>query len=96
MAKSRMLRTINGVGMFYHVHKKIGESPAREDVTVFVPKSGEWACTIEGSPDEPARCFVVKDYHELMRLIEALELARDRIFTQGTKRRMAEATDYST
>lgn len=74
-----MLRTRNGVGRFIYPHLQPGQQATREDLHVFIPHEGEpdWLLTIEGSPDEPARCFIVKDRDELRKLIQALEMALD-------------------
>lgn len=70
-----MLRTRNGVGRFIYPRLKSGhgQQGTREDLSVFVPDDGEWACTIEGNPDEGGRCFIVENETELRLLIYALD-----------------------
>ncbi len=71
-----MLKTSNVSGFFFHVERDLDKNyDTRNDLTVFVPHDGDWACTLEGSPDEEARCFVVKDTEELKRVIAGLTLA---------------------
>lgn len=64
--------TSNISGFFINV---TGDSNTRNALTVFIPHSADWACTIEGSPDDTARAFVVRDIQELERLIPALQKA---------------------
>lgn len=70
-----MLRMRNGVGRFIYPYLKPNQVADRDELSIFVPDDGEWACTIEGSPDEGGRCFIVEDEQELRLLIQALDQA---------------------
>lgn len=79
------LITENVAGISIYAGKEAGGSHSREDVSVFIPHGvgshSDWVCTLEGSPDEPARAFVFKSRQELQDVIAALTIAGIRLGT---------------
>lgn len=83
-----MLITRNMVGRFLHVERQSGEAfNSREDLTIFVPDPDDdiqnWVCTIEGSPDDPARAFSIRNIEELRAIMRGLQTALNMIEGRG-------------
>ncbi len=78
------LITEHFAGIHIYAGKEPGDDHCRTDVSVFVPNNAlkhmDWVCTLEGSPDEPSRCFVFKSRKELQDVIKALLVADKRLF----------------
>lgn len=87
----------NSAGRTVLVGKTTGEDcDRRNDLTVFVPHepldSSDWVCTVEGSPDEPARAFAFRSVQELRDTIPALNRALWIIY-ENAKAQAADKTD---
>ncbi len=78
------LITENIFGIHIYAGKQPGDAHDDNDISVFVPDSAtnnnDWVCTLEGSPREPARCFVFNSRKELQNVIKALLVADNRLF----------------
>lgn len=65
-----------GRGKTIYVGKVNGdEYDVRDDLTVFIPNHQNWACVLDGSPDDDERTFTFRNVQEMKDVVAALNRA---------------------